>query len=110
MSSCYSRSLETRLVPLTDPDLVVLITNSNVRHTLTGSEYPTRRRQCEEAAKLLGKASLREATMSDLEGKHYLERGGGRVSLQPSEHLKFYISVSVPKELKRREGIYILGI
>ncbi|KAL7989440.1 hypothetical protein Chor_012106 [Crotalus horridus] len=67
MSSCYSRSLETRLVPLTDPDLVVLITNSNVRHTLTGSEYPTRRRQCEEAAKLLGKASLREATMSDLE-------------------------------------------
>ncbi|KAM3844906.1 galactokinase [Vipera latastei] len=61
------RSLETRLVPLTDPDLVVLITNSNVRHTLTGSEYPTRRRQCEEAANLLGKASLREATMSDLE-------------------------------------------
>uniref|UniRef100_A0A8C7E7P5 Galactokinase n=1 Tax=Naja naja TaxID=35670 RepID=A0A8C7E7P5_NAJNA len=61
------RSLETRLVPLTDPDLVVLITNSNVRHTLTGSEYPTRRRQCEEAAKLLGKASLREASMSDLE-------------------------------------------
>ncbi|XP_007429484.1 galactokinase [Python bivittatus] len=61
------RSLETRLVPLTDPDLVVLITNSNVRHTLTGSEYPTRRRQCEEAAKLLGKASLREASMTDLE-------------------------------------------
>uniref|UniRef100_A0A8C5SLZ9 Galactokinase 1 n=1 Tax=Laticauda laticaudata TaxID=8630 RepID=A0A8C5SLZ9_LATLA len=61
------RSLETRLVPLTDPALVVLITNSNVRHTLTGSEYPTRRRQCEEAAKMLGKASLREASMSDLE-------------------------------------------
>ncbi|XP_070596011.1 galactokinase isoform X2 [Erythrolamprus reginae] len=61
------RSLKTRLVPLIDPDLVVLITNSNVRHTLTGSEYPTRRRQCEEAAKLLGKTSLREASMSDLE-------------------------------------------
>lgn len=107
MSSCYSRSLETRLVPLTDPDLVVLITNSNVRHTLTGSEYPTRRRQCEEAAKLLGKASLREATMSDLEGKHYLERGG---ACQPLEHLKFCISVPVQRELKRREAIYILGI
>nr|XP_056717736.1 galactokinase [Euleptes europaea] len=66
------RSLETRLVPLTDPNLVVLITNSNVRHTLTGSEYPTRRRQCEEAAKVLGKASLREASMSSLEASKAL--------------------------------------
>ncbi|XP_029456356.1 galactokinase isoform X2 [Rhinatrema bivittatum] len=61
------RSLEANLVPLTDPNLVVLVTNSNVRHTLTGSEYPTRRRQCEEAAKALGKASLREASMADLD-------------------------------------------
>uniref|UniRef100_A0A8C4UPJ2 Galactokinase n=1 Tax=Falco tinnunculus TaxID=100819 RepID=A0A8C4UPJ2_FALTI len=61
------RSLETTLVPLTDASLAVLITNSNVRHTLTGSEYPTRRRQCEEAAAALGKASLRDATMAELE-------------------------------------------
>ncbi|GAB0197724.1 galactokinase [Grus japonensis] len=61
------RSLETVLVPLTDANLAVLITNSNVRHTLTGSEYPTRRRQCEEAAAALGKASLRDATMAELE-------------------------------------------
>lgn len=55
-------------MPLSDPSLAVLITNSNVRHTLTGSEYPTRRRQCEEAAAALGKASLRDATMAELEG------------------------------------------
>ncbi|KFZ64757.1 Galactokinase, partial [Antrostomus carolinensis] len=61
------RSLETILVPLTDASLAILITNSNVRHALTGSEYPTRRRQCEEAAAALGKASLRDATMSELE-------------------------------------------
>ncbi|KAM6377106.1 galactokinase [Pluvialis apricaria] len=61
------RSLETVLVPLTDATLAVLITNSNVRHTLTGSEYPTRRRQCEEAAAVLGKASLRDATRAELE-------------------------------------------
>ncbi|KAK2536850.1 galactokinase [Columba livia] len=61
------RSLETVLVPLTDASLAVLITNSNVRHTLTGSEYPTRRRQCEEAAAALGKESLRDATMAELE-------------------------------------------
>ncbi|NXS57938.1 GALK1 Galactokinase, partial [Brachypteracias leptosomus] len=61
------RSLETILVPLTDASLAILITNSNVRHTLTGSEYPTRRRQCEEAAAALGKGSLRDATMAELE-------------------------------------------
>ncbi|XP_071620681.1 galactokinase isoform X2 [Heliangelus exortis] len=66
LSSCC-RSLETVLVPLTDASLAILITNSNVRHTLTGSEYPTRRRQCEEAAAVLGKASLRDATMAELE-------------------------------------------
>lgn len=61
------RSLETVPVPLTDASLAVLITNSNVRHTLTGSEYPTRRQQCQEAAAALGKASLRDATMAELE-------------------------------------------
>ncbi|XP_068162160.1 galactokinase isoform X2 [Antennarius striatus] len=61
------RSLEATPVPLTDPNLVILITNSNVKHSLTGSEYPTRRRQCEEAASILGKESLRDATMKDLE-------------------------------------------
>ncbi|XP_020386595.1 galactokinase isoform X1 [Rhincodon typus] len=60
------RSLEVTPVPLNDPNLVVLITNSNVRHTLTGSEYPTRRMQCMEAAKVLGKESLRDVSMADL--------------------------------------------
>ncbi|KAL2077920.1 hypothetical protein ACEWY4_025605 [Coilia grayii] len=61
------RSLEAAPVPLVDHRLVILITNSNVRHTLTGSEYSTRRKQCEEAAALLGKNSLRDATLEDLE-------------------------------------------
>ncbi|XP_078426973.1 galactokinase [Cetorhinus maximus] len=60
------RSLEVTPVPLTDPGLVVLITNSNVRHTLTGSEYPTRRKQCMEAAKALKKETLRDVSMADL--------------------------------------------
>lgn len=61
------RSLEATPVPLLDTSLVILITNSNVKHSLTGSEYPTRRRQCEQAAAILGKSSLREATMKELE-------------------------------------------
>jgi len=61
--------MEAKLVPMTNPDLVVLVTNSNVRHELTGSEYPTRRKQCETAAAALGKPSLREVTMTELEGR-----------------------------------------
>ncbi|XP_049950782.1 galactokinase-like isoform X1 [Schistocerca serialis cubense] len=61
------RSMEATIVPINDPKIVILITNSNVRHELTGSEYPTRRKQCEEAAKLLGKKSLRDAKLSDIE-------------------------------------------
>ena len=61
--------MEAKLVAMTDPELVVLVTNSNVRHELTGSEYPTRRKQCETAAAALGKPSLREVTMAELEGK-----------------------------------------
>ena len=67
----FFRSMEAKLVPMTNPDLVVLVTNSNVRHELTGSEYPTRRKQCETAAAALGKLSLREATMAELEGNWY---------------------------------------
>ena len=67
----FFRSMEAKLVPITNPDLVVLVTNSNVRHELTGSEYPTRRKQCETAAAALGKPSLREATMAELEGNWY---------------------------------------
>ncbi|XP_028342251.2 galactokinase isoform X2 [Physeter macrocephalus] len=62
------RSLETSLVPLLDPRLAVLITNSNVRHSLGSSEYPLRRRQCEEVARALGKESLREVQLEELEG------------------------------------------
>uniref|UniRef100_A0A8C2RCD2 Galactokinase n=1 Tax=Capra hircus TaxID=9925 RepID=A0A8C2RCD2_CAPHI len=61
------RSLETSLVPLSDPKLAVLITNSNVRHSLGSSEYPLRRHQCEEVARALGKESLREVQLEELE-------------------------------------------
>ena len=56
-------------MPMKDPNVCVLVTNCNVKHELTGSEYPTRRRQCETAAAAMGKKSLREANDADLEGK-----------------------------------------
>jgi len=56
------RSRKPELVPMRDPSVTVLIINTNVRHQLTGSEYPARRKQCETAAKILGVASLRDGT------------------------------------------------
>jgi len=61
------RSQKPELVPMSDPSVAVLIINTNVKHELTGSEYPARRKQCEAAAKFLGVASLRDATADGLE-------------------------------------------
>lgn len=36
------RSFESKLVRMDDPEVLVLITNTNVKHELTGSEYPSR--------------------------------------------------------------------
>lgn len=61
---CRSRRVE--LVPFDPHDVSVLITNSNVKHALTGGEYAQRRGQCEEAARRLGLASLRECAPDQL--------------------------------------------
>jgi len=62
------RCLTGELVPLSSPDVAVLITNSNVRHELSASEYPLRRRQCEDAARVLDCLKLRDASVADLDG------------------------------------------
>jgi galactokinase len=61
------RSRKTELVPMNDPSVAILIINTNVKHELSGSEYPTRRRQCETAAKILDVPSLRDANAGMLE-------------------------------------------
>jgi galactokinase len=61
------RSLKPELVPMTDPSVSVLIVNTTVKHELAYSEYSTRRKQCEAAAKILGVPSLRDATPDALE-------------------------------------------
>jgi galactokinase len=59
-------------VPMASSDAVILVTNSNVKHELTGSEYPTRVAQCKEATQLLAATfpevkQLRDATPAMLE-------------------------------------------
>jgi galactokinase len=61
------RSRRTELVPMDDPSTTLLIVNTNVKHELSGGEYAARRAECEAAAKMLGVASLRDATVEMLE-------------------------------------------
>ena len=46
---CRSQTGEP--VGINSPDVVIVVTNSNVKHSLTGSEYPDRVRQCFEVVK-----------------------------------------------------------
>ncbi|XP_021943533.1 galactokinase [Folsomia candida] len=69
------RSLETKTVTLeggksdVDDSVAFLVVNSNVKHQLSGSEYPQRRGDCFKAAELLGVKSLRDANMTALRDK-----------------------------------------
>lgn len=60
------RSQQPKMAALTDPSIAVLITNSNVKHELTGGEYAERRQQCEQAAATLGVKALRDATLEQV--------------------------------------------
>lgn len=60
------RTAEPSMVPFIDPDIAVLIINSNISHQLAGGEYAERRSQCEEVAKHLGVPALRDAGMDQL--------------------------------------------
>ena len=50
-------------------DLEVVIINSNVKRGLVGSEYNTRREQCEEAARFFGVKALRDVDLATFEAK-----------------------------------------
>lgn len=55
------RTLSTRAVSVPD-NIAVVIINSNVKRGLVDSEYNTRRRQCEEAARFFGVKALRDVS------------------------------------------------
>ncbi|KJY77407.1 galactokinase [Vibrio coralliilyticus] len=56
------RSLETQPVSMPE-DVAVMIINSNKQRGLVGSEYNTRREQCENAAQRFGVKALRDVTI-----------------------------------------------
>ncbi len=61
------RTRKTELVPMRDPSVELLVVNTNVKHELGSGEYAKRRAECEDAARILGVKSLRDATPDQLE-------------------------------------------
>ena len=57
------RSLATQAVAM-PPGIAVVIVNSNVQRGLVGSEYNTRRRQCEQAARFFAVPALRDVDLA----------------------------------------------
>lgn len=62
---CRSTTIE--YIPITNNDVVFVVTDSHVKHEHAGGEYKNRRRACEQVASLLGKTSLRDISMRELE-------------------------------------------
>lgn len=58
------RSLEWSAVPLAGASFVLC--NTNVKHNLADSEYNRRRMECDAAAVILGKSSLRDVALPDV--------------------------------------------
>ncbi len=66
------RSKETELVPLVDPEVSIVICNSNCKHSLTGSEYPERVAACKKVAETIAELhpevkALRDCTTDMLD-------------------------------------------
>lgn len=58
---CQSENYE--LLPLDDPEVVILIGDTRINRELASSHYALRRRQCEQAAAALGVSTLRDASL-----------------------------------------------
>lgn len=64
---CKDQSFQQ--IPFTNPDIAVLIINSEVKHELSGGEYAQRRSSCEKALRILELDSFRGVTMEQVNAK-----------------------------------------
>ncbi|HEY1354191.1 MAG TPA: galactokinase [Ktedonobacteraceae bacterium] len=86
------RSLAYRYVPFATPDLALVVIDSGVRRDLAGSAYNERRRQCEEATRLLSElAGRRIEHLSEVSAETFVRWQG-----------------ALPALLRRRAG-YVLA-
>ena len=71
-------------IPWTDPDVTVVVVNTQVKHELSNSEYALRRAACESAARQMELSSLREA---DLDLLKSCETGMEDRSIRCARHI-----------------------
>ena len=64
---CQDQSFEQ--IPFTNPDIAVVIINSEVKHELSGGEYAQRRSSCGKAIRILESDSFRGITMEQVNAK-----------------------------------------
>ncbi|EEY62248.1 galactokinase, putative [Phytophthora infestans T30-4] len=85
------RTKEPTHVAFRDPDVVIVVCNSNVKHELNGGEYKERVTQCQAAVKTLQThghpqmTHLRDATMAELDAVH--EALGDEVVYRRARHV-----------------------
>lgn len=60
------KNITYRYFPLRLDEYEIVLVNSKVHHSLAGSAYNERRRQCEEGLKILEAASFRDVTTNDV--------------------------------------------
>lgn len=77
------RNLSTQQIPFEATGLAVLVCNSGVKHELSSSEYPVRRKQCQQSLQLMGLKSYRDATENDLDAL----TGADEVLLRRARHV-----------------------
>jgi galactokinase len=58
------RSHQVRHVPFDDPEAVLLVADTQVKHAISDGSYALRRRQCHDAAAALGAKALRDVDLS----------------------------------------------
>jgi galactokinase len=63
---CRDRSHEVVPLPLADAGLTCLVIDTQVKHAHAGGGYADRRRACEQGARELGVAALRDLSVGDL--------------------------------------------
>ena len=66
------RSLEHEIIPVGQGEARIVVCDTGVKHELASSEYNTRRKECETAARILGEQieglrALRDVSLSDFE-------------------------------------------
>ena len=93
------RSLDHRVVPLPD-GITFIAVNTMVKHGLAGSAYQDRVSECASAAAKIGVASLRDASLADLQGLPDVELRRARHVISENQRVAQFVSASAAGDLE----------